>query len=61
MLSQPTPSAPIMFGEPSQDTDLLPWSDAERRLVEARNYWSLPASPEFPSNGYLPAHAAVGL
>lgn len=39
-LPTPTPSRPVLYGAPAPDAgELLPWSWAQARLADARNYW----------------------
>ncbi|WP_068280782.1 pyridoxamine 5'-phosphate oxidase family protein [Aldersonia kunmingensis] len=45
-MSDPRPSAPIMFGIQTENTDLLPWSWAEERLNAARNFWISSTRPD---------------
>lgn len=44
-LAAPRVSSPIMFGAPAPAGDLLPWSWAEQRLVNAQNYWIATTRP----------------
>lgn len=42
----PTPTRPILYGAPAPGgAALLPWSWAQTRLVEARNYWIASVRP----------------
>lgn len=42
----PPASAPILFGAPAPPADLLGWSWAEDRLINARNYWIATTRPD---------------
>lgn len=45
-LLSPQASPPIMFGVPAPPGDLLPWAWAERRIVDAQNYWIATTRPD---------------
>ena len=40
------PDAPAIYGFPKDATGLLPWSHAESRLEQARNYWLATTRPD---------------
>mgnify|MGYP003345703866 CR=1 FL=1 len=44
-LPEPVASHPVLYGAPTADTDLLPWSWALERLTGARNYWVATVRP----------------
>ena len=44
-LPLPSPSRPILYGAPAPDGELLPWSWADVRLRQARNYWVVSVRP----------------
>ena len=44
-LPLPSPSRPILYGAPAPDGELLPWSWADDRLRQARNYWVVSVRP----------------
>lgn len=46
MAGSPRASSPILFGHRTPSGELLPWEWAERRLVEARNYWIATTRPD---------------
>ena len=48
-IAQPTPGRPYMpdgYGLPTTDDGLLPWSYAEQRLTQSKNYWVCSVRPD---------------
>ena len=45
-LAMPTAAPPVLYGAPAPPGELLLWSWAEQRLVDARNYWIATTRPD---------------